>query len=109
MGLSAPLQNGVGFLDPLIAASPGPALRLACLGTAQAGVTLLRLFHVPQLSQDGLGPLSTPAALVFASGYVREPDPDRLPFGSSLNQPRVARLIVTMLRSVHSFDHTVRF
>jgi len=59
VGISAPLQNGLGLFDPLHAVSPGPALGLACLGTAKAGMK--RLFHVPRWSPDGLGPLCTPA------------------------------------------------
>ena len=35
---------------------------------------------------NDLGPLYTPAVGVFASGYVEEPEPDRVPFGPSLNQ-----------------------
>ena len=37
VGISDPLQTGLGLFDPLIAVSPGPALRSACLGTAKAG------------------------------------------------------------------------
>jgi len=37
VGLSARLQSGLGLFDPLHAVSPGPALRLACLGPAKAG------------------------------------------------------------------------
>ena len=37
-----------------------------------------------------LGPLCTPAVLLFASGYLRRPEPDCMPFGLSLNQPLVA-------------------
>ena len=59
VGLSGPLQTGFYFFDHLHAASPGPALRLACLATGQAGYP--RLFHVPHSPRDGLGPLCTPA------------------------------------------------
>jgi len=38
VGISDPLQTGFGLFDPLIAASPGLALRLACLGTAKTGL-----------------------------------------------------------------------
>ena len=37
-----------------------------------------------------LGPLCTPAVLLFASGHVRKPEPDCAPFGLSLEQPLVA-------------------
>ena len=60
VGISAPLQSGLGLFDPLNAVSPGPALRLACL-ERQGGIDSKRLFHVPRLSRDGLGPLCTPA------------------------------------------------
>ena len=59
VSLSDPLQTGLGFFDPLHAASPEPALRLACLETVQAGYP--RLFHVPHSPRHGLGPLGTPA------------------------------------------------
>jgi hypothetical protein len=60
VGVSDPLQTGLGLFDPLHAVSPQPALRLACLGTAKAGYAQ-RLFHVLGLSRGGLGPLCTPA------------------------------------------------
>ena len=37
-----------------------------------------------------LGPLCTPAVLLYASGYVRRPEQDCVPFGLSLEQPLVA-------------------
>ena len=61
VGVSDPLQTGLGLFDPLHAVSPGPALRSACPGPARAGYNSKRLFHVPDLSPDGLGPLCTPA------------------------------------------------
>ncbi len=36
VGISDPLQTGLGFFDPLHAVSPGPALRSACLGRTKA-------------------------------------------------------------------------
>src|SRR5439155_16189777 len=60
VGVSDPLQTGFGLFDPLHAVSPGPALRSACLGSTKAGHPK-GLFHVPDLSRDGLGPLCTPA------------------------------------------------
>jgi len=44
VGVSDPLQSGVGFFEPLNAASPGLALRLACLGTAKAEFSGIWLF-----------------------------------------------------------------
>jgi len=40
VGISGPLQTGLGLFDLLYAVSPGPALRLACPGPARAGYTL---------------------------------------------------------------------
>src|SRR5438552_17852395 len=37
VGVSAPLQSGLGLFDPLHAVSPGSALRWTCLGPAKAG------------------------------------------------------------------------
>jgi hypothetical protein len=49
VGLSDPLQVGLGLFDPLHAVSPGPALRSACLGTAKAGIldgfSMFRINH----------------------------------------------------------------
>jgi hypothetical protein len=49
VGVSGPLQTGLGFFDPLPAAAPGPALRLACLNPLQAGLTggfsMFRIHH----------------------------------------------------------------
>ena len=49
VGISDPLQTGLGFFDPLHAASPEPALRLACLKTVQAeytsGFSMFRIHH----------------------------------------------------------------
>jgi hypothetical protein len=47
VGISDPLQTGFGLFDPLSVASPGLALRLACLGPAKAGMTGgFSTFHV---------------------------------------------------------------
>ena len=40
VGISDPLQTGLGLFDPLHAVSPGSALRWTCLGTAKAGIEL---------------------------------------------------------------------
>ena len=56
-----------------------------------------------------LGLLCTPAVHRSAWGYVRRPQPDCVPFGSSLNQPRMACSLVTMLASVQSFDPVLQF
>ena len=89
--MSGPLQTGLGLLDPLNAVSPGPALRWACLGTAKAGLNSKRLFHVPPLSQDGLGPLFTPAVRHSRRATLESPILTAYHFGPSLQQPRVAR------------------
>ena len=49
VGISPPLQSGLGLFDPLHVASPGSALRLTCLGTAKAddtdGYSMFRVYH----------------------------------------------------------------
>ncbi len=70
VGISDPLQAGLGFFDPLNAASPGPALRWACLVTTKAR---RRLFHVPHSTQDGLGPLCTPAVQHWRRATLENP------------------------------------
>ena len=90
VGVSARLQSGFSLFDPLNAVSPGPALRSACLGTAKAGLNLKRLFHVPRLSRDGLGPLCTPAVHHSRRATFESPILTAYHFGPSLQQPRVA-------------------
>jgi hypothetical protein len=49
VGISGQLPTGLGFFDPLHAASPGPALRLACPETVRVGSTggfsMFRIHH----------------------------------------------------------------
>ena len=61
VGVSAPLQSGLGLFDPLHAVSPWACLAVGLPWTGQGGIHSQRLFHVPVLSWDGLGPLCTPA------------------------------------------------
>ena len=61
VGISAPLQSGLGLFDPLNAVSPWARLAVGLPWNSQGGIDSKRLFHVPRLSRDGLGPLSTPA------------------------------------------------
>jgi hypothetical protein len=85
--LSIRLQEGFCFLQRSSARHPINApCGVACL--REAGC---RVYHVPHSTPEDLGPLSTPAVLRFASGDVRAPKPDCVPFGSSLEQPLVAR------------------
>ena len=70
VGLSDPLQTGLGFFDPLHAVCPGPALRSACPGTARAGsifngFSMFRDHHrtvrrawFPSLTSEPLNPRS---------------------------------------------------
>jgi hypothetical protein len=65
VGVSDPLQTGLGFFDPR---SSPCRLPWACLAVglpwnSQGGINFQRLFHIPRSSQDGLGPLCTPAVL----------------------------------------------
>ena len=89
VGISGPLQTSFGFFDPLIAASPGLALRLACLGPAKAGMTGgFSTFHMNH--KDGLGPLYTPAVQYSRRTIRQSPNLTAYLFGPSLEQPRVA-------------------
>jgi len=47
-----------------------------------------RLFHVPRSSQDGLGPLCTPAVRHSRRTIVKSPNLTAYHFGPSLDQPR---------------------
>ena len=89
VGVSAPLQSGLGLFDPLHAVSPGPALRWACLGTAKAGLNSTAFPCSTSVTGWVRSTLYTGGA-ISASGHVRKPEPDRLPFGPSLDQPRLA-------------------
>src|SRR6266566_3680709 len=89
VGISGPLQTGLGLFDPLHAVSPGPALRLACLGTTKAG-ELQTAFPCSRSVTGRVRSTLCTGGAPFASGHVREPEPDRLPFGPSLDQPRMA-------------------
>src|ERR1051326_3229128 len=79
VGISARLQGGFGLFDPLHAVSPGPALRLACLGTAKAGSAETAFPCSASATGRVRSTLYTGGA-TFASGHVRKPEPDRLPF-----------------------------
>jgi len=79
VGVSDPLQTGFGLFDPLHAVSPGPALRSACLGTAKAGWTETA-FPCSAFTTGRVRSTLYTGGATFASGHVREPEPDRLPF-----------------------------
>ncbi len=51
---------------------------------------LKRLFHVPHLPQDGLGPLFTPAVQRSRRATFENPSLTACHFGPSFNQPRMA-------------------
>jgi len=79
VGISCPLQTGIGLFDPLHAVSPGPALRSACLGTTKAG-WIETAFPCSASTTGRVRSTLYTGGATFASGHVRKPEPDRLPF-----------------------------
>ena len=73
VGLSARLEGGLGFFDPLHAVSSGLPCGWLALEQPRRDDTQ-RLFHVPSLSQDGLGPLCTPAVPHWRRATLESPN-----------------------------------
>jgi len=67
---------------------PWACLAVGLPWNSQGGVNFQRLFHVPRSSQDGLGPLSTPAVRHSRRATLESPNLTAYHFGPSLDQPR---------------------
>lgn len=80
--------------------SPKKRLNFIPPQSDEFSAALPKRFHVLQSSPEDLGSLYTPAAPSFASGDAPDPEPDCVPFGSSLIS-LFGWLPFTMLASVH--------
>ena len=69
---------------------PWACLAVGLPWNCQGGINFQRLFHVPRSSQDGLGPLCTPAVRRSRRATLESPNLTAYRFGSSLDQPGVA-------------------
>jgi hypothetical protein len=69
-----------------------PCLAVGATTNSVAQMNSLSMFCI-RYGMD-LGPLCTPAVLRFASGDVRGPEPDCVPVGPSLKQPRVSAPLI---------------
>jgi hypothetical protein len=66
-------------------------------------------FHVLHSIQEGLGLLCyTGSSLSARRATLDDPDSTACPFGSSLEQPRMAGFAFTMLASIYWFDLVLR-
>jgi len=87
VGISGALHPGLGFFGLLNAVSA--TLPYGWDGHARRGPDEQR-FHVLHSLRDGFRSALYTGSALFASGHIREPEPDCVPFGLSLKQPLVA-------------------
>ena len=98
VGISGPLQTGLGFFGLLKAAAL--TLPYGWGGHDRRGPGIQR-FHVLHSIQEDLGPLCyTGSSVSTRRATFDDPDSTACPFGSSLKQPRMAGFAFTMLASV---------
>ena len=102
MGISVTLPGGISFFGLLNAASASPPCGWG--GHEPRGPEQQR-FHVLHSIQGDLGPLCYTGSL----GSVRRatldnPDSTAYRFGSSLEQPRMAGFLMTVLADIQWFD-----
>ena len=98
VGISGALHTGLGFFGLLNAASA--TLPCGWGGHERRGPERQR-FHVLHSIREGLGPLCYTGSLVSVRrATLDNPDSTACRFGSSLEQPRMARFSLTMLKSV---------
>ena len=99
VGISSPLQTGLGFFGSLNAAACLPCLTVGAT-TTQRGPRA-QLFHVLHSIQVGLGlPCYTGSTWSVRRATLDDPDSTACRFGSSLKQPRMAGFAMTMLTSI---------
>ena len=98
MGISGPLQTGLGFFGLLKAAAL--TLPYGWGGHDRRGPGIQR-FHVLPSIREGLGPLCyTGSPVSTRRAMLDDPDSTACRFGSSLEQPRMAGFAMTMLTSI---------
>ena len=98
VGISGALHTGVGFFGLLNAVSA--PLPCGWGGHERRGPEIQR-FHVLHSIRERLGPLCyTGSSLSARRATLDDPDSTACPFGSSLEQPRMAGFAFTMLASV---------
>src|SRR6266571_4595268 len=103
VGISGALHTGLGFFGLLNAASA--PLPCGWGGHEPRGPEQQR-FHVLHSIREDLAPLCyTGSSLSTRRATLDDPDSTCLPFGSSLEQPRMAGFAFTMLASIYWFDH----
>jgi len=106
VGISGALHTGLGFFGHPNAAPPDPPCGEVC--PVREDRTEWQRFHVLHRSQDDLGPLCTPAALMFASGYVRDPEPTACLLAQAFQSLWLVKFYDACERSF-GFDHVIRF
>ena len=98
VGISGALHTGVGFFGLLNAVSA--PLPCGWGGHERRGPEIQR-FHVLHSIRERLGPLCyTGSSLSARRATLDDPDWTACPFGSSLEQPRMAGFAFTILASV---------
>ncbi len=106
VGISSSLQTGVGFFGLLHAASA--SLPCGWGGHERRGPERQR-FHVLHSIREDLGLLCyTGSSVCVRRATLDDPDSTACPFGSSLEQPRMAGFAFTMLASIYWFDPVLR-
>ena len=99
VGISGSLQTGVGFFGLLHAGSA--SLPYGWGGHERRGPEIQR-FHVLHSIRDGFrSALYTGSAVSARRATLESPDSTACHFGSSLEQPRVAGCLITMLTSIY--------
>ena len=107
MGISGPLQTGLGFFG-LLNAAP---FTLPCgWGGHDSLGPNAQLFHVLHTTQEDLGPLCYTGSPVSARrATLDNPDSTACLFGGSLNQPRMAPCSYSACERSASFNHVLQF
>ena len=87
---------------------PLPCLAVGAATNSVAGKDSVSMFCIRY--RMGLGPPSYTGSRVGQRGVTLEgPSQTACRFGPSLNQPRMACSLVTVLAGVYLFDHVLRF
>src|SRR2546426_5402322 len=107
VGISGPLQTGLGFFGLLNAVSA--SMPYGWGGHPSRGPEQ-QPFHVLHSTQDGFRSalLHRQFCVCVRRATLDDPDSTACPFGSSLEQPRMAGFAFTMLASIYWFDRILR-